>query len=51
MVKIFFGFLSSFPTATILYILLVLMTQLEFAWAWLAFAVVIDIVDDFIGQM
>ncbi len=43
-------FIKSFPTATILYILLVLMTNLEFSWIWLGIAFVIDIVDDVISQ-
>ncbi len=45
------GFISSFPTATIIYLLLVLMTNLEFDWAWLVFAIVIDLADDFISNI
>lgn len=41
-------FVKSFPTATILYILLVLITNLEFNWMWLVFAFVIDVIDDFL---
>lgn len=48
--RVFLGFLSTFPTATILYLLLVLLTNLEFEWSWLAFAIVIDIVDDFFSR-
>ena len=39
---------KSFPTATIIYILLVLFTNLEFQWSWLVFAFVIDVIDDFL---
>jgi len=45
-VKILFGFIKTFPTATLLYILLVLFTELNFDWSWLIFAIVIDIIDD-----
>ena len=45
-VKILFSFLKTFPTATILYILLVIYTELNFDWVWLIFAIIIDIVDD-----
>lgn len=44
--KIMFGFLKTFPTATMLYVLLVLFTELNFDWGWFIFAVIIDIVDD-----
>ncbi len=44
--KVLFSFLKTFPTATFLYILLVLYTELNFDWGWFIFAVVIDIVDD-----
>ena len=46
--KVMFGFLKTFPTATVLYILLVIYTELNFDWVWLIFAVIIDIVDDVI---
>ena len=45
------SFLTSFPTATIIYILLVAFTQLQFEWPWFVFAVVIDLVDDVIGNI
>ena len=45
-IKILFSFVKTFPTATILYLLLVLFTELSFDWGWLIFAIVIDIVDD-----
>ncbi len=41
-------FVKSFPTATILYILLVILTNLEFEWTWIVFALVMDVVDDFL---
>lgn len=41
-------FFSTFPTATILYILLVLFTELNFDLGWFIFAVVIDLIDDII---
>ena len=44
--KIMFSFLKTFPTATLLYILLILFTELNFDWSWLIFAIIIDIVDD-----
>ena len=51
MKRMILGFISSFPTATIIYILLVLFTSLEFDWTWLVFAVVIDLVDDFVSNI
>ena len=49
MKRLLFGFIGTFPTATILYMLLVLMTELNFDWAWLIFAIIIDLVDDFLS--
>lgn len=49
MKRLLFGFISTFPTATILYMLLVLMTELTFDWAWFIFAIIIDLVDDFLS--
>ena len=46
--KFLFGFLMTFPTATILYILLVLFVNLKFDWGWFIFAIIIDIIDDVI---
>ncbi len=43
-------FTKSFPTATIIYILLVLFTNLQFEWSWLVFAFVIDVIDDVLQQ-
>ncbi len=43
-------FVGSFPTATILYLMLVLLTELNFDWGWLLFALIIDVFDDFIGK-
>lgn len=48
-IRILGSFISTFPTATILYALLVLMTELNFDWGWLIFAIVIDLVDDFLS--
>ena len=45
------SFLTSFPTATIIYILLVALTSLQFEWPWFIFAVVIDLVDDVVGNL
>lgn len=44
------GFISSFPTATIVYIALVLMTDLKFDFLWFVAAVVLDLLDDFFSQ-
>ncbi len=44
--KVLSGFVTSFPTSTILYLLLVIYTELNFDWWWFIFAMVIDIVDD-----
>ncbi len=41
-------FTKSFPTATIMYFLMVAFTAAQFDWPWLAFAFVIDVVDDFL---
>ena len=49
MKRLVFGFVKTFPTATILYMLLVLFTELNFDWGWLIFAMVIDTVDDFLS--
>ena len=48
--KILRDFLKSFPTATIIYLLLVAFTDLRFEWPWLVFAVVIDVLDDILGN-
>lgn len=48
LLKILFGFLKTFPTATILYILLVLFTELNLDVGWFIFAIAIDIIDDVI---
>ena len=45
------GFITTFPTATILYLLLIYFTNLTFDWKWFVFAVIIDILDDFIGNL
>lgn len=50
-IKILLSFISSFPTATMLYILLVLMTELDFNWGWLIFAAIIDILDDVLSKV
>ncbi|MDI6720956.1 MAG: hypothetical protein QMD85_01105 [Candidatus Aenigmarchaeota archaeon] len=44
-------FIKSFPTATILYLLLVFFTPLQFDWLWLIFAVIIDLLDDFFSNI
>ncbi len=45
------NFIKSFPTATILYLLLVLLTNLQFELVWLVFAVIIDVLDDVLGNI
>ena len=43
-------FTKSFPTATIMYSLMVVFTAAQFDWVWLVFAFVIDVIDDFLQQ-
>lgn len=45
------SFISSFPVATFLYMLLVILTELNFDWGWLIFAAIIDILDDVLGKV
>ncbi|GEM_PF-6227342 len=45
------GFISTFPTATIIYLMLVYFTNLPFEWQWLVFAIIIDLLDDVIGNL
>jgi len=49
--KIIGEFIKTFPTATIIYAMLVLMTSLEFEWSWFVFAIIIDLVDDFFDKI
>jgi hypothetical protein len=49
--KIIGDFIKSFPTATIIYLLLVLFTELSFEWVWLVFAIIIDVFDDIISNV
>ena len=51
LIKPLLGFISTFPTATIIYLLLIYFTNLSFEWQWLVFAIVIDLLDDFIGNL
>ncbi|MBI2578418.1 MAG: hypothetical protein HYW26_01775 [Candidatus Aenigmarchaeota archaeon] len=50
MKKFLLKFIGSFPTATILYILLVLMMGVKFTVNWFLFAVIIDIIDDLVTK-
>ena len=49
--KIISNFLQSFPTATIIYLMLVMFTDLKFDWLWFVFAIIIDLIDDVVGNI
>jgi len=48
--KILVEFFKTLPTATILYLLLVLFTEVSFSWFWLILAVILDFIDEILGR-
>ena len=51
MLKVLLKFFTRLPTATLLYVLLLLFAKLNFSLSWFMFAITIDIIDWVIGEI